>query len=1482
MFFRAAIDLGVYQAKNLPCPLKSIPFKLNDIHHTIKLVPPRVDCFPHELSPKMDIPINSTNGGVSCRIMICSLFRSRSTSLTINCKTILNVCRLGQFWPLAIAINGLLVANTSEAAGTWTSLASSPPVGVNNCILMSDGTVLGMNGAGQCVKLTPDIHGSYINGTWSGLATMNNSRLFFSSQLLTNGNLWVAGGEDGSGGSSSELYGSLNNVWTLIPAPASGYPDFSDSISEILPDGNPLVCPVYTGTACLIYNVFSNNWQTAASCNASQDESDWVKLPGDSILTIDAFSQNSEHYVPSLNQWITDGGVPVPLYDSSLGELGSGHLLPNGKAFFVGSTTNTAIYTPGATVTNAGSWVAGPAMVFGANQLGQSDAPSAMMANGKILCCLGPSATYNAPCYFYEYDYTVNTFTQVSAPGGGSTLNDTAPFGTSMLDLPDGTVLFMDGQNTGTLYIYTPDGTPLAAGQPVIDSITENLDGSYQLTGTGLNGISEGATYGDDEQMNGNYPLVRLTNNVSGDVYYARTYNWNSTSVQTGSRVVTTQFALPQNLPAGTYSLVVVAVGNASTPVSFTNTPPAAPTGLTGTAGNAQAVLSWNAVSGATAYNLKRFTTVGTPYYATVATMTGTSCTNVGLVNAFTYSYVVTTVSPGGESADSSALLLTPSGPPPVPTGVTATSDTFARIDLAWTPSYAATNYTILRSTSLNGTYTSVASTLNPFYTDTGLVSGTTYYYEISAASTEGTSSNSVAVSAMAEAMANFSFEVPNIGSGNYVYNPSGGFWTFNGASPNGSGIVGNGSAFSNPNAPDGVQAAFVQSYGTISQTLSGFVPGTTYQVRYYAAQRPGYSEAWNVMIDNKVIDSFNPGASATSYTLYTAIFVASAATHTLSLVGTDLAGNSDAVFIDDVQVTIVPPTIPNFSFETPGLGTGIGSYQYNPSGASWTFDGASPNGSGIVGNGSAFNNPNAPLGTQAAFVQAYGTISQSLSGFIPGKTYTLTYAAAQRPGYNETWNVKIDNTVVQSNSPGGTSYATYTANFVATATTETLAFVGTDLAGNADAVFIDDVSIISPLQPVAPVVTLTAPTNNVILIGSVINLTASVVTNGNIISNVQFYYDTTNLIGHDSSLPYSYNWTSPNTGNHSVFARVTYNGGSVADSPAAVITVINTNVNFGFEAPSLGSGTDAYEYDPSGASWTFNGASPNGSGLVGNGSAFGNANAPQGVQAAFVQSYGTISQMLYGFTPGTKYTITYFAAQRPGYSETWNVMIDNKVIAGNAAGGTSYATYTATFTASAFTHTLSFVGTDLAGNSDAVFLDNVRISPTISQVPPSVALASPGNNAVFDAANPVNLAATVTPNGNTIVGVQFYCNTNNLITQVTAPYTYAWSNANAGASTVFARLVFDGSNTVDSSMINITVTNPPPVAQSIGANAQTLSISGIGLANRPYYLDTSLNLTPPVVWTQILTNVSDAEGNILFTNIAPTNAQQYFLISAP
>src|SRR5262249_55608342 len=78
-----------------------------------------------------------------------------------------------------------------------------------------------------------------------------------------------------------------------------------------------------------------------------------------------------------------------------------------------------------------------------------------------------------------------------------------------------------------------------------------------------------GAAYGDDAQMDSNYPLVRMTNSNSGAVYYARTYGWNSTSVMTSNRLVSTEFTVPFGLPLADYQLVVTANGISSDPVPF-------------------------------------------------------------------------------------------------------------------------------------------------------------------------------------------------------------------------------------------------------------------------------------------------------------------------------------------------------------------------------------------------------------------------------------------------------------------------------------------------------------------------------------------------------------------------------------------------------------------------------------------------------------------------------------------------------------------------------------------------------------------------------------------------------------------------------------------------------------------------------------------------------------------------------------------------
>jgi len=87
--------------------------------------------------------------------------------------------------------------------------------------------------------------------------------------------------------------------------------------------------------------------------------------------------------------------------------------------------------------------------------------------------------------------------------------------------------------------------------------------------------------------------------------------------------------------------------------------PPAAPTGLQATSGNAQIGFTWNASTGATSYHLKRATTTGGPY-AQAAAPTSTSYTDTGLTNGTTYYYVVSALNAAGESANSTQVSATP------------------------------------------------------------------------------------------------------------------------------------------------------------------------------------------------------------------------------------------------------------------------------------------------------------------------------------------------------------------------------------------------------------------------------------------------------------------------------------------------------------------------------------------------------------------------------------------------------------------------------------------------------------------------------------------------------------------------------------------------------------------------------------------------------------------------------------------------------
>jgi hypothetical protein len=446
--------------------------------------------------------------------------------------------------------------------GTWTALANPSPAQSSTMLLLSDGTVMIQGSAytNQWNRLTPDSTGSYAQGTWSSLAPMNLARQFYASNVLKDGRVFVEGGEYSSAGkdtNTGEIYDPVANSWTMLPSfPQS---KFGDDPSMLLPDGRVLTGYI-SGPQTYIFDPAANTWSQAATKlrGDGSDEETWLKLPDDSILTYEIFTQgaNSAHaqrYIPATNTWVDAGTVPVLLSSAAVGyEMGPAFVLPDGRAFFVGATGHTAYYTP-----STNTWAAGPDIP---NGLGADDEPGAMMPDGKILLAV-EKPFWNPPTKVYEFDPATNAYTDVTPAGYNLSA---VGYHNRMLVLPSGQVLF--NNNSAQLEIYTPFGSPNASWKPAITNLTDKGGGTFTLTGTQLNGISQGASFGDDAEMDSNYPIVRIAD-FADHTYYARTSNWSSTGVATGATPETVDFTMPKGLGTGLYEVSVVGNGIASTPV---------------------------------------------------------------------------------------------------------------------------------------------------------------------------------------------------------------------------------------------------------------------------------------------------------------------------------------------------------------------------------------------------------------------------------------------------------------------------------------------------------------------------------------------------------------------------------------------------------------------------------------------------------------------------------------------------------------------------------------------------------------------------------------------------------------------------------------------------------------------------------------------------------------------------------------------------
>ncbi len=447
-------------------------------------------------------------------------------------------------------------------------------------------------------KLTPDLTGSYANGTWTRLADSNLSRTFYASAVLADGRVVVCGGEysDASGpveedmNNTCEIYDPVANTWTTFASPtkpgATGkvWSEIGDAPCTLLPRGELLLGSDADGNIAKL-DPTTLTW-TAMSPRqrvGSSDEDSWVLMPDNTIVAPSCQdSPTTWVYDIAGDSWTAGNHLLNNIVDTNTDEIGPGLLRYDGTAFFLGANQHTAIYSAN---TNP-NWSNGPDIptqtVNGiATNLGIQDGPAAILPNGNILFGAGvktgdPTDPESSPSWFFEYDGTA--FNRTNDPPN----NDTYTYTTRLLLLPTGDILFCR-EDDSSFYAYHSDAAvPQDSFRPVIQTCPANFNpgDTIQVSGMQFNGLSQAVAYGDDCETATNYPLVRIVNKQTNHVWYCRTSghttvdsNGNtvtSMGVATGNAVVTSNILIPTSIETGDSSLFVVANGIASLPFDVT------------------------------------------------------------------------------------------------------------------------------------------------------------------------------------------------------------------------------------------------------------------------------------------------------------------------------------------------------------------------------------------------------------------------------------------------------------------------------------------------------------------------------------------------------------------------------------------------------------------------------------------------------------------------------------------------------------------------------------------------------------------------------------------------------------------------------------------------------------------------------------------------------------------------------------------------
>jgi len=374
------------------------------------------------------------------------------------------VCGLAAFSSMAYA---------QGRNASWTPLANLPPGGsVINMLLLTDGSVITQSGDdGQhWFKLVPDAHGSYVNGTWTTTAPMSFPRLYFTTNVLQDGRVWLLGGEytgpyfDPNIAPSGEIYDPVKDTWSPItPSPTEARANFCghrNVTSDVqLTAGSPVVTGIYSTDRLTPGWTITGNGIPAGATVVSVDSATQVTISANATLT-------------GPSQAVRFRGIALACFGDDPSMLISGHRILAGN-IFNNSTYIYSIYTD--------SWTQAATKVYS----DRSDEEGwTALSGGSILTYDLFNSVANNQGYAETYNPTQNAWTAISPADGTAT--GTLPVLTSpalgfelgpSMRLQDGRALVI-GANQHTA-LYNQATNTWAAG-PDIHGVLRNPFGRVE------------------------------------------------------------------------------------------------------------------------------------------------------------------------------------------------------------------------------------------------------------------------------------------------------------------------------------------------------------------------------------------------------------------------------------------------------------------------------------------------------------------------------------------------------------------------------------------------------------------------------------------------------------------------------------------------------------------------------------------------------------------------------------------------------------------------------------------------------------------------------------------------------------------------------------------------------------------------------------------------------------------------------------------